>query len=371
MSGSLNISKVNDYTERFSSEVLNAAYATKAKLGGEDLLNLTPIRQINLGVLNRLFDLWKNTASAFRSPYFDFDHEEVKHALELFMNKTSQFISVSREDLSPLVKEAVKDSLVLLYTPENYFEEKLRSIPDAIFNAEQASKFVKYTHIHGDVAKLLQKELIESGSDAVSVARAANWLTDSVMKQVSLDHMRAIEDQYSEILLLTSNEMLLNPAMQTKTTPVIASGEEESKSFFDTVLVDSEYHKPIVKAEPVVAVLSEIISKSAGNSEMDSVNNRFKVNIPAESEDKSYGNVQLKVDSIAGSIPLGQRFMFVNQLFSRNSDHFEKAIFELDNAKSYEEAEDMIWHRYASKYAWDINGEAVKELLVIVKRKFQ
>jgi hypothetical protein len=370
MSGSLNISKVNDYTERFSAEVLNTAYATKAKLGGEDLLNLTPIRQINLGVLNQLFDIWKNTASAFRSPYFDFDHEDVKHALEMFMNKTSQFISISREDLSPLVKEAVKDSLVLLYTPENYFEEKLRSIPDAIFNTEQASKFVKYTHIHGDIAKLLQKELIESGSDAVSVARATNWLNDTVMKQAALDHMRTIEDQYSEILLLTSNEMLSSSGSQIKNTPAFSSSDE-STSFFDTAFVESEYHKPIVKAEPVVAVLSDIISKNAGNGEMDSVNNRFKVNMTTQTEDKSYGTVQVKVDSIAGSIPLGQRFMFVNQLFSRNSEHFEKAIYELDNAKSYEEAEDMIWHRYASKYAWDINGEAVKELLVIVKRKFQ
>jgi hypothetical protein len=62
--------------------------------------------------------------------------------------------------------------------------------------------------------------------------------------------------------------------------------------------------------------------------------------------------------------------MFVNQLFSKNSEHFDKAIYELDLVKSYEEAENLIWHRYASKYAWDVNGEAVQALLAIVKRKF-
>ena len=78
----------------------------------------------------------------------------------------------------------------------------------------------------------------------------------------------------------------------------------------------------------------------------------------------------MKVESIAGSIPLGQRFMFVNQLFNKSSDHFEKAIYELDAVKSFEEAQNLIWHRYASKYAWDVNGEAVTALLAIVKRKF-
>ncbi|MNY70689.1 hypothetical protein D3C86_2088730 [compost metagenome] len=62
--------------------------------------------------------------------------------------------------------------------------------------------------------------------------------------------------------------------------------------------------------------------------------------------------------------------MFVNQLFDRNSEHFDKAIYELDRVKSFEEAENLIWHRYASKYAWDVNGEAVTALLAIVKRKF-
>ncbi len=104
--------------------------------------------------------------------------------------------------------------------------------------------------------------------------------------------------------------------------------------------------------------------------EKDSLNNRFKVDIPQPKEDKSYGSVPFRVESIASAIPLGQRFMFVNQLFNKNSEHFDKAIYELDAVKSFEEAENLIWHRYASKYAWDVNGEAVTALLAIVKRKF-
>ena len=92
--------------------------------------------------------------------------------------------------------------------------------------------------------------------------------------------------------------------------------------------------------------------------------------IPKHDDSKSYGSVPVRVESIAGSIPLGQRFMFVNQLFDKNSEHFDKAIYELDMVKSYEDAQNLIWHRYASKYAWDVNGDAVNALLSIVKRKF-
>jgi hypothetical protein len=370
MSVNINMNKLNQYADRFTTQVLRETYGLKTTIGGPDLLKITPVRQVNLGILNRLFDQWRKSALTFRSAYFDFENDEVKQALGTFMNTVSQHISVKREDLEPLLRQSVKDALLLLYTPETYFEEKLKSLPEAMFDTDASAELVKYTHIHQGIAKELAAQLVQSQAESVSVVRAVNWLSELMKDESVLDEKGFFERQFSEVISLFPEEIVIK-----EVEPVLAASlkKDEPKSFFDAALSEIDTVRPANSAVPGEIVAGAMLSGGAPKNvspEMGSLNNRFKVDIPKESDDKAYGSVQVKVESIAGSIPLGQRFMFVNQLFSKNSEHFEKAIYELDSVKSYAEAEDLIWHRYASKHAWDVNGEAVAALLAIVKRKF-
>ncbi|HWV31432.1 MAG TPA: hypothetical protein VN038_17360 [Dyadobacter sp.] len=373
MPDNLNSIALNQYSARFTTTVLNEVYRSQDVITGAGLLKLTPVRQVNLGILNRLFEEWKNNAEAFRSPYFDFSNEEVKSALEEFMNTASQHIAVKRADLEPLLSDSVKESLKLLLTPANYFEDKIRAVPDVEFTHAKAEQLVKYTHIHRGIAEALLGRLTDSGSDSVYQTQAVSWLYEFKDNADLIDNTEEHLIQFAEIFPINIGELLIQEAGKPAATPQAHPHKHES--FFDSAfsqLEPSTARPAAPRAEPASAVIGEIVAKSnAGPSpERDSLNNRFKVEIPKPSEDKSYGTVPLKVENIAGSIPLGQRFMFVNQLFDRNSEHFDKAIYELDRVKSFEEAENLIWHRYASKYAWDVNGEAVTALLAIVKRKF-
>ena len=377
MPNSLNSNALNQYAARFTATVLNEAYRNETVVKGPELLKITPVRQVNLGILNRLFEQWKNTALAFRSIYFDFESEDVKTALQAFMNTVSQHIAVKRNDLEPLFLDAVKDAITLLYTPESYFEEKLRAMPESVFTPEKAEQLVKYTQIHNGIAKALAQRLADSNADSVYMTQVIGWLYEVKSDAELLDDVTPFISQFSEILTLDSSELL--PVVHVSSQVAVQNGQkQEPKSFFDSAFSEIDPARPVTipgqtssqqRAEPGVAVLSEIVSKT-NSSERESLNNRFKVEIPKVSDESRYGSVQVKVENIAGSIPLGQRFMFVNQLFNRNSEHFDKAIYELDLVKNFEEAENLIWHRYASKYAWDVNGEAIQALLSIVKRKF-
>ena len=378
MPNNLNSIALNQYAARFSTTVLNEIYRSQDIVTGAELLKITPVRQVNLGILNRLFEQWKSNAESFRSIYFDFENEEVKEALEAFMNIASQHIAVKRSDLEPLLLDSVKDALKLLFTPEIYFEEKIRTDADTEFTIEKAEQLVKYTHIHHAMGNALLQKLIDSESDSVYQTQATSWIYEIKNNTDLLDDKEQYLIQFGEIFPLNLSELL--PKEDTKSTHAPSLHKHESKSFFDSALNDLDTAKPATvspapvsptpqRAESGVAVLSEIIAKTHA-SDREMLNNRYKVDLPKISEDKSYGTISVKVDSIATSIPLGQRFMFVNQLFSKNSEHFDKAVYELDSVKSYEEAKNLIWHRYASKYAWDVNGEAVNELLNIVKRKF-
>jgi hypothetical protein len=366
MPDSINIDKLTQYTDRFAGKILEEAYASKSTLGGADLLKLTPVRQVNLGILNRLFEQWKSNALSFRSAYFNFENEEVRDALESFMNITSRHIAVKRLDLEPLLRQSVKDAVILLYTPAQYFETKIKSLSDGYFTTEKAVELVKYTHIHQGFAKALESRLTESGSGAVSSVRALDWLVGLGNDLSLIDKKDDFEQQFAAVSSLEQAGLFTAAAAE----PVVTNGAKkaEPKSFFDTALSEIENTKP---AGNYPKSASSASVNTGTPAELESLNSRFKVDVPKPTSDKSYGSVQVRVENIAGSIPLGQRFMFVNQLFSRNSEHFDKAIYELDNVKSYAEAEDLIWHRYASKHAWDLNGEAVSALLAIVKRKFE
>ena len=366
MPDNLNANALNQYALRFTTTVLNEAYKTTDVVNGAGLLKLTPVRQVNLGILNRLFEEWKNNAAAFRSPFFDFTNEEVKRALEDFMNTASQHISVKRKDLEPLLTASVKDSLTLLLAPATFFEEKIRSTPDAEFTHEKAEQLVKYTHIHRGMAEAMLARLGDSGSSSVYQTQAVSWLYELKDHADLTDDIDEHLQQFSEVFPINVNEIRI----EEQSKPVVA--KNEPKSFFDAAFTELDIPAPKpapTRAEPASAVISEIVAK-ASSMEENSLNNRFKVDLPKSGDDKSYGSVPVKVESIAGAIPLGQRFMFINQLFNKNNEHYEKAIYELDAVKSYEDAENLIWHRYASKYAWDVNGEAVTSLLSFVKRKF-
>ncbi|MPR34555.1 hypothetical protein [Salmonirosea aquatica] len=378
MSGTINHAALKQYAADFTSQVLADFYASKATINGQEILALTPIRQVNLGIISRIFDQWKADAQAFRSPYFDFEKEDVKNALQEFMNTVSRNIAIKQEDFHPLLLESTEDALMLLFGPADYFERKLREFPNFVFDKEGAQRIAKYTHIHAGVARNLALRLTDSGSEYVYVNQALTWLSKMLESGSLLDDRTPYIEQFSSVIPL--NVQVIFPgdtrAADFTTPPKDSTGARPSGSFFDAALADTSQPMPGARPsspvpEPAIAEFREQrnapIPTSTG---VNSLNSRFKVDIPTRSEEANYGSVPLKVDNILGSIALGQRFMFVNQLFNKNSDSFDEAIRELEQARSFEEARELMTNKFASKYFWDMNSDAVNDLMALVKRKF-
>lgn len=376
MSGTINHAALKDYASDFTAKILADFYAGKATINGQEILTLTPIRQVNLGVISRIFDQWKADAQAFRSPYFDFEKEEVKNALQEFMNTVSRHIAINRDEFQPLLQQSTEDALQLLLAPADYFERKLREFPNFVFDKEGAQGLIKYTHIHSGVAKNLTLRLTDSGSDYVYVNQALNWLSKTLESGSSLDDRTTYIEQFTSVVPLHA-EAIVPADSRTVVSPTASENptlNTNSGSFFDTALDDvpkpqagSESPMP----ERVITEFKEqrkepLPTSTGGNS----LNSRFKVDIPERSDEANYGSVAIKVDSILGSIALGQRFMFVNQLFNKNSDSFDEAMRELEKAKSFEEARELMSYKFASKYFWDMSSDAVNDLMALVKRKF-
>ena len=383
MPGTLNHSALKQYAADFTAKILDDFYADKSAIDGQQILTLTPVRQVNLGIVSRIFDQWKADAQAFRSPYFDFEQEEVKNALQEFMNTVSRHISVKRDDLQPLLLEATEEALRLLLAPADYFEQKLRALPDFTFDKNSAQNLTRYTHIHAGVAKNLALRLSDSGADFVYVNQALNWLNEITGSGASLDDPTTYVEQFSSKVPLNINDIDRDSAATPPPVAAESATTQESKSFFDTALEVPQDNTAVRAPQPAaVSPQPELVSTTVDieresttetrptSTGVNSLNSRFKVEIPTQSDESKYGSVSPKVDSIFNSVALGQRFMFVNQLFNRNSDAFDEAIRELDRAATFEDARDLLTHKFAKKYDWKPDNDAVKDLTALVKRKF-
>ncbi|WP_373512464.1 hypothetical protein [Persicitalea sp.] len=384
MPGSLNQPALKQYAADFTEKVLDDFYADQSSIDGQQILTLTPVRQVNLGIVSRIFDKWQADALAFRSQYFDFEREEVKGALQEFMNTVSRHIAIKRDDLQPLLLEATEDALRLLFAPSDYFEGQLRALPNFTFDKSNAQDLSKYTQIHAGVAKNLALRLSDSGSDFVYVNQALNWLGEITNSGASLDDQTTYVEQFSSVVPLAAEDILRD---YERSTPLPAATvddvppAQENKSFFDTALEVPQDNTAVRPPDPV-AVQPELVSTTVDierestsddrptSTGVNSLNSRFKVNTPTHTDETNYGNVSPKVDSIFGSVALGQRFMFVNQLFERNSDAFDEAIRELDRADTFEDAKALMINKFSTKYNWNPNSDAVKDLTALVKRKF-
>ncbi len=391
MPGTLNHTDLKQYASDFAAQVLEGHIANQSTFSGQDLLTLTPLRQVNLGIVNQIFEQWRADAEAFRSPYFDFGNEGVKKALQEFMNTVSRHISLRPDELRPMLVDATEDALRLLLAPEDYFEQELRAMPDFTFTTEKARELTKYTHIHAGVAKALMLRLTDSGTEFVYVNQALNWLAEIVNGGTSLDAIAPYVAQFSavkplDLHKLTDGKYSEEEEVETETVDMEEATTQipANESFFDTALTE-ETPAPAPRVEPVVEFAQVNITResamsapatSTGDSSgvysrTDSINNRFKVDLPAPARESAYGNVSMKVDKIMGSIALGQRFMFVNQLFDKNSNAFDEAIRRLDRAENLEDARKYLLEELAPEYKWDTKSAVVADLMTIVQRKFK
>lgn len=388
-----NLSALNDYSQRFARKVCDDFFAQNTTASGQQILNLTEIPQINLFAISSLYEKWRADAENFRSPYFDFEQEEVKEALKQFMNVVSRNIAVKREVLEPILFEAIKDTLVLLIDPSSYFNELFRNQENFSVTAELVQQLCKYVRFN----KFIPQELAKGMKDRsfVYVNQAIEWSEQAL--QLHADELDSVEQWVGHFSAKVPLDIshLVKKTMRVELLKVI---DEPNRSFFDTVVPEPEpeYTPAVVAApeptpapEPVVpsdsvwkqepvsymppapanptpATLNQVVGGSE-NGVKESLNDRLRV------EQSSISDVYQKqaITSISQSIPLNQKFMFIHHLFSGSNSAYETAIAELEQAPDYDTARSLITYKFASQYLWDMTGDVVGDLLEIVKRRFR
>jgi len=191
------------------------------------------------------------------------------------------------------------------------------------------------------------------------------WLQEAVRKALAPFEAGEAASPESELRLRQFSEVLpLRLPDAEKPEPV---REEAPLSFFDWADEPAPAPKP---GTPVTEAVTPVLKTEEKPTEPQSINSRHKVEIPATPEELLYGSVHVRIDNIGRNIPLGQRFMFVGQLFNGDFEAFSRAVEALDKAEGWDHAYGVLTGELAPQYGWDLKSEAVKELVTLLRRRF-
>lgn len=409
MSNKFNTSALNEYSKSYARRVTADFYHANPTITGKQILNLTPVNQINLFVVSSLFDKWKGETEKFRSPFFDFSSPEVEEALRSFMNVVSQHIAVRREHLEPLLADATKRTLIALFDPRYYYDDLLRNQPDFTLTAENLRHLIRYTQINKFVPLALEQRL--NGRPFIYVNQTLGYLDEILTQRVhELERPEKYVEMFSEKVVMDLSTLLRGQALENYNSP-------SARSFFD-LDEDSPAAKPILvppvaqsvptpPAEPAPVVASALVDEeptqdgtvalngngnySTGYQEAPTApsNQPNVLSVDVEPPTLSLNTSQaatsestpgvatlgdslqkVTTGSLAKGISLNQKFRFINQLFNGSADAYNEAIAELDQMTNYGQALDLISYRYANQFMWHMESDEVTELVEILKRRF-
>lgn len=419
MSNKFNANALTEYSKSYARRVAADAFHQRSVVSGEQILTLTPINQINLFVISSLSDKWRVDAGKFRSPYFDYTNPEVQEALQNFMNVVSQHIAVRREHLEPLLAEATRRAIILVFDPRAYFDDILRDQPEFTLTADVLKQVTRYTKINQFIPMHIAQRM--SGKPFIYVNQALNYL-DEVLTQRTheLEH-------YDDFVAKLSEKLPMDVAalLRSHVPDVIPS--PPSRSFFDAAMDPVTPPAPLVPAdavpndvlpatppqldplpagipadeaggggpmflrgsesgpEPVAPVaqpsqlqtgsisqpsITETTPATAESGNVPTLNDTLREASSAEPVSVAQSFSRRPIESVGRSISLNQKFRFINQLFNGNSSAYNQAVAEIDTLDNYGQALDLISYRYASQYLWDMSSDEVSELVEILKRRF-
>jgi hypothetical protein len=367
-------SAIENYGQQYAAKVCDDFFNRTATINGQQILKLSNVAQVNMFVVSDLYEKWKTDTEAFKSPYFNFENEDVKNALKAFMNTASQNILVKREHFEPMLTKAVVKTIVLLLDPTKYFDDFVRDSPDFSLSKERLTQLTKYTKINAHVVKAMNERM--GGEDKVYVTAALNWL-----KEINERNDFENPDKYLDILAAKvplRKEAFLKPSINKADDNV--SSMKLSQSFFD---VDNDEDVPLPTVDKIQAEIDrEGTPADIKIPKIDNLNDSFVGDLPTVNDllkkDVIVGGSSLSeltfnrpLKSIADGISLNQKFVFIGRLFDGDINAYNNAIDKLDACANFTDAKNYMNKSLATKYNWITVAEEANDFLEVVGRKYQ
>jgi len=326
---------VENYGETYATQLLDAFYSSHDRITGPELLVLSPVKQVNLFMIYSVFTSWKEEIEKVQSPYFDFRAESVKSALENLKVELSNHISVKRSDLEPLLRKSVRDALMLIVDPYDFFADLIEE--DSTVHAESFRERLKYIKVNRAPLELLLKRMEEKGLRETG-SNEAFAILDSILEEVNFtpEDIDGYISQFSQTLPLTIES--LYEVRKPTATPVSSPAPKETPKV--------AVHEAMSQQHTVKPTINEQLSQAPKATVAD----HFK-----------------KIGKIKDSLTINQKFMFTKVLFHGDFELFSQAVEDIDRQDNLQGAMRYLEQNYEE---WDRESEEFHEFMELVEKRF-
>ena len=323
MENKLNLESTIKYSEEFSRILCDRFFSTEKRITGDQILNLTNIRQINLFVLRILFSKWQKEEAKLKSSYFDYTNPEIQKALRDFLNALSRHISVGKEEFYPLLKLACIKTIQVIYAPYDFFMQEISGDSEDIVKVEKLKESSRYIKINNGFFNELLERLNRSGKNELSTTEARG-----ILEEVFLNYSGSPEG--GENYLLQFNEVL-ELKVEDLFSPETENKPAENDNSYSTINDDH--------ANRIGETIGEALKK-------------------------------INKTNLQESVSVNQKFMFVHVLFNGNPKLFEEALGKIQELNSKEQAIQFLEKELSNAYQWDKESEEVGEFYDLVLTSF-
>lgn len=348
--------KISSYSLALAEKLINEIYSERNFLTGKDIKNLCQVEQINLLVFKNLFEKWQDESEKLRSPYFDYDKQEVKDALSTFLNVLSNHISISKEFFKPLLTKAIEDTLYLTYSPIEYFNLEITGKQKEFFRTFATSK--KFLRTNRDIVEEVQILINESEN---------NWEKLLVeVEKISLDPDDAsgITNQLNSLLQLElGKEEFLEPEIEESPDMDLDTSEKVSTPDYPEQKTEISENKTPQEAE------------KSSDAESLSINERYAkkevtLNDLLRSSEPDHPRALPKIEDLRSAISLNEKFIFIKELFGNDPSAYAMALSEVEGKHDLDSALSHLTSNYSGKFNWDQENPYLKDFISLVERRF-
>jgi hypothetical protein len=355
MDEKISLESIAVYGDSYAEKVLKEFFSGKDKITGPEILSLCNVQQINLFVISELFKAWRSETQKQRSAYFDYENHEVKEALAAFMTVLSNHISIDKTHFSPLLKKAVSQTLMAIFDPYDFFSmiitgmnNKLEVIP---FKEE-----IKYLKINkAPLERMLQK--VEEKNVTEMSGNEAFAILDQILEEVNFtpEDLDDYIAKFSQVIPLNPDSFYVAKPQEFKPVP---KERPEVHEHTRTIIQEDR----TVTRENNVVVEQKRIFVQEKTTEPASLNDRH-----SNGKQQALADSFRKISKIKDNLSINQKFMFTKILFYGDFESFSRAIDDLDQMTTMEQA-----MTYLEKHSstWDRESKEFHEFMELVEMRF-
>ncbi len=187
-------------------------------------------------------------------------------------------------------------------------------------------------------------------------------------EKVNPDNQEVNAKQVSETTV--PEKELIQKETVTKTDDLLLEADKKSNNSDLTTPVPNKYLN-----ENTTEIEVPKDKKPAGSSKQAILSERFtgqnefineKLGANTKKGDISSRHSSSPIQSIAGSIGVNDKFLFIRELFDGDAIKFRESMSQLDSMPDFSSAQEYL----KNNYQWNMEDSTVKQLLSLIHRKY-